>query len=186
MTILRTSSTLTTSTAPTERTGSTGPTGPTVLTGPTQPTERTVPPLLQTLRDLATDPGLRDLIQPDAVERRWVEVPIGPDLQAWVISWPGGTSTGWHDHGAVAAGAFVTLTGRLTEYTWHSGPYARTLGPGQDRSFPAGHIHDVRNPARTPALSLHVYAPRLTTMSRYRLEDGRLRLTSVEAEGGTW
>ena len=153
---------------------------------PTEPAGLTVPPLLQTLRDLAADPGLPDLIQPDAVERRWVEVPIGPDLQAWLISWPGGTSTGWHDHGAAAAGAFATLSGRLTEYTWHSGPYARTLGPGRDRGFPAGHIHDVHNLARTPALSLHVYAPRLTTMSRYRLEDGRLRLTSVEAEGGTW
>ena len=146
----------------------------------------TVPDLLPALRDLAADPTLPDLIQPDLYERRWVEVPVGPDLQAWLISWPGGTATGWHDHGAVVSGAFATIAGRLTEYTWHSGPYVRTLGPGQDRTFPAGHLHDVRNLARTPALSLHVYTPRLTTMSRYRLEGGRLRLTSVEAEGGTW
>ena len=91
----------------------------------------TVPSLLQALRDLAADPDLPALIEPDAVERRWVEVPIGPDLQAWLISWPAGTATGWHDHGAAAAGAFATLSGRLTEYTWHSGRYVRTLGPGR-------------------------------------------------------
>ena len=156
------------------------------MTNVTTLTSLTAPSLLEALRDLAADPDLPALIRPDAVERRWVEVPIGPDLQAWLISWPAGTSTGWHDHGAAASGAFATISGRLTEYTWHSGPYVRTLGPGQDRTFPAGHIHDVRNLARTPALSLHVYAPRLTAMTRYHLQDGRLRLTSVEAAGEAW
>ena len=149
-------------------------------------TALTVLSLLQTLRDLAADPDLPSLIEPDPVERRWVEVDATADLQLWLISWPPGTGTGWHDHGAAAAGAFATVSGRLTEYTWHSGRYVRTLGPGQDRTFPAGHIHDVRNLARTPALSLHAYAPRLTSMTRYHLQDGRLRLTSVEAAGEEW
>ena len=117
---------------------------------PGEMTSLTAPSLLQALRDLAVDPALPALIRPDAVERRWVEVPIGPGLQAWLISWPAGTGTGWHDHGAAASGAFATIAGRLTEYTWHSGPCVRSLGAGQDRTFPAGHIHDVRNLARTP------------------------------------
>ena len=149
-------------------------------------TTLTVPSLLQTLRNLAADPDLPSLIEPDEVERRWVEVAATADVQLWLISWPPGSGTGWHDHGAAAAGAFITLSGRLTEHTWHSGRYVRTLGPGQDRTFPAGHIHDVRNLARTPALSLHAYAPRLTTMTRYHLHGGRLRLSSVEAAGEQW
>jgi len=54
------------------------------------------------------------------------------------------------------------------------------------RSFSSGHVHDVRNESDRPALSLHAYSPRLTTMTRYVLENGRLVTTGTEQEGEAW
>ena len=47
-------------------------------------------------------------------------------------------------------------------------------------------LHDVVNSAAAPAISLHVYSPALSTMSRYRYVDGRLVVISVERAGRDW
>ena len=60
------------------------------------------------------------------------------------------------------------------------------LGPGDARAFTSGHVHDVRNDSDQPALSLHAYSPRLTTMTRYLLEKGRPVATGVERAGDAW
>ena len=44
------------------------------------------------------------------------------------------------------------------------------------KAFAAGYAHDVRNPNFRPALSLHAYSPRLTTMTRFRFLGGGRRL----------
>src|SRR3546814_427884 len=80
-------------------------------------TTLTVLPLLQTLREFARDPDLLHLHDPAATERQWTELITTDDLQIWLISWPTGAETGWHDHGT-AGGAFATIAGRLTEPSW--------------------------------------------------------------------
>jgi hypothetical protein len=49
-----------------------------------------------------------------------------------------------------------------------------TIGEGQSTCFAGHHVHDIVNMADAPAISVHVYAPRLTTMTYYRVTDGVL------------
>jgi quercetin dioxygenase-like cupin family protein len=158
----------------------------------------TVLPLLQLLRDHADDPDLLELLDPDDHERSWLELPVlrrsrsdrlegltTDDAQLWLISWPPGARTGWHDHGT-ATGAFTVLRGRLVEHSWaDGGVVVRGLGAGDSHAFAGGHIHDVRNDDE-PALSLHAYSPRLATMTRYAVTGGRLEIAGVEQTGVDW
>lgn len=135
-------------------------------------------------RYLSTHDPLRtvDLTVP---ERTWVRVENGVDANIWLITWPAGSSTGWHDHGS-ASGAFVVLEGSLTEYVWTGVATATTLESPGVREFDGSHIHDVVNHGVRPAVSLHAYAPSLAAMTRYELVRGRLQVTSVEQRGETW
>jgi len=145
----------------------------------------TVLPLLATLREHALNPDLHSLLDPEATERQWLEIPTTDDLQLWLISWPLGAATGWHDHGP-ASGAFTVLRGRLVERSWNAGVRLEWLWPGDSRAFVGGHVHDVSNDGNEPALSLHAYSPRLTTMTRYALIDGLLETTGIERAGAQW
>lgn len=118
-------------------------------------------------------------------ERTWARVGSAAGADIWLITWPAGSSTGWHDHGS-ASGAFVVLTGSLTEYVWTGVARARTLGAASVREFDGSHIHDVVNHGSETAVSLHAYAPGLTAMTRYELVRGRLQVTSVEQRGEEW
>jgi quercetin dioxygenase-like cupin family protein len=142
---------------------------------------------LDLLRQYAADPTLIDRLDPShtdpaTTERQWVNLRPDGNADLWLISWPADSRTGWHDHGT-ASGAFLVLEGTLTECSWDGAVHARTLRKGQGRSFGAGHIHDVVNTSGVPALSMHAYTPRLTTMTRYRLERGHLGVVSVERAG---
>jgi hypothetical protein len=44
----------------------------------------------------------------------------------------------------------------------------------------------VTNLSTEPAVSLHVYAPRLTLMNTYRFDDSRLVRTGTERAGVDW
>ncbi len=101
------------------------------------------------------------------------------------ISWPPGAVTDWHDHGA-SAGAFTVLRGSLTEHTFDGGLQLVDHGVGGGKAFGAGYAHDVRNPNFRPALSLHAYSPRLTTMTRFRFLGDRLEVLGVEQAGEQW
>lgn len=140
-------------------------------------------PLLQTLREIAADPELHQLVDLHHPERQSLELRSTPDLQVWLLTWPPGFSTGWHDHGE-SRGAYATLRGRLTEHTWELGdPAAWYVGRGESRAYAAGHIHEVRNETTSTALSVHAYAPKLTTMTRYVASHGRLEAVGVEQAG---
>lgn len=121
----------------------------------------------------------------DVTERTWERVGQVGGADLWLITWPPGTSTGWHDHGA-ASGAFVVLRGSLTEYVWTGVATATTLGPHVVREFGGNHIHDVVGTGDVPAVSLHAYAPSLDAMTRYEVVRGRLQVTSVEKRGEVW
>jgi hypothetical protein len=48
------------------------------------------------------------------------------------------------------------------------------LERGSSRSFGAHHIHAVANVAPAPAISVHVYSPRLASMTHFDVVGGRL------------
>jgi hypothetical protein len=133
--------------------------------------------------------------------RSWVPLPAPGGWDAWLIGWPGGSDTGWHDHQG-AAGVFYVARGVLTEFSVAdrapSGLYAvgtpvaawsevrtRRVDTGRGRAFGANHIHHVVNEFDQPAYSIHVYAPRLRAMTRYEWQDDALVLTGTD-RAGSW
>ena len=142
--------------------------------------------LLDVLRDHATDvPALERLLDHHPVERSWIRLRSEADVELWLISWPPGSRTDWHDHGP-SAGAFTVLEGELVEHSWERALRQRDLAPGDSRAFRAGYAHDVHNSSDEPALSLHAYSPRLQTMTRYRFHGDRLEVLGVEQAGQSW
>lgn len=129
----------------------------------------------------------------DAVQRWYHRLADEPHLQVWLLSWLPGQNTGLHDHGG-SSGAFVVVSGTLREYTTtvrRPGDRVTRLAEaaistGGGRAFGPHHIHNIVNTTAEPAVSLHVYGPALREMTRYRVEEGRLRVTAVERAGLDW
>ncbi|MER5636799.1 cysteine dioxygenase family protein [Kitasatospora sp. NPDC002227] len=113
---------------------------------------------------------------------RWYErLTLTEDHEVWLISWLPGQSTGFHDHGG-SRGAFAVALGELEEY--HFGTEGALLshraGPGTARSFGPDYLHDLRNTATGPAVTLHAYSPPLSEMTRYELRATGLARTATE------
>lgn len=89
-------------------------------------------------------------------------------LEAWLIAWGPSTFLGLHDHGG-SNGAFRVLSGVLAESETDTRTRAplrtSSLSAGAQRAFGATHVHEVWNPAREAAVSLHVYSPPLSHMN---------------------
>jgi oxalate decarboxylase/phosphoglucose isomerase-like protein (cupin superfamily) len=120
--------------------------------------------------------------------RRWYHrLDTVDGAEAWLLTWLPGQSTELHDHGG-SSGAFVVVSGQLVEQTVDEyGIVAgRRLRAGAGRSFGARHVHRILNAGDRPAVSVHVYSPALTEMTRYRLDSGRLLATAVERAGADW
>ena len=115
-------------------------------------------------------------------ERRW-ECRV-PHLRGMGHAWPPGGAIELHDHGIFGA---VVVAEPATEPSCRSpreGPRSlQTIGgPVLFPRTPT--VHDIVNSAT--AISVHVYAPRLTSMTYYRLTDGSskpgtVRYRSAEA-----
>jgi predicted metal-dependent enzyme (double-stranded beta helix superfamily) len=122
----------------------------------------------------------------DPVDRWYARLASHADYEVWLLTWLPGQGTDLHDHGG-AAGAFTVLTGRLTEETPHGGVLLpRRYGPGAVRRFGSHHVHRMANAGSVPAVSVHVYSPALTLMTRYSLDGGALRALTVERAGQDW
>ena len=90
-----------------------------------------------------------------------------------------------------ASAIIETLAGELDETVPHpersTGTVTSRLRTGQVRAFGTCHVHDVTATGPRPAVSLHVYSPRLLTMTRYRLdEQGTLLTVAHEQAGVDW
>lgn len=142
--------------------------------------------LLRTARLFAADPALPSLVDPDEEEARWIELDSSPDLQIWLLSWPTGTHNDWHDHGE-SVGAFQVVRGTLLEQTSrrHRREF-RTLIAGEGRSFGQNHLHHLANVRAGKALSVHIYAPRLTTTTRYAITPTGLQSVSAGTAELDW
>ncbi len=126
----------------------------------------------------------------DAARRWYHRLAVAPDHEVWLLTWLPGQSTDWHDHGG-SAGAFHVWSGMLTEDVVTAGGgtpriTARELGEGAGRRFGSRHIHRITNRSTGPAISIHVYGPALTTMTRYRVRPGGLDVLAVERSGVQW
>ena len=143
--------------------------------------------LLTAARRWASDPASWP-IQPqyDPAERWYARLAKTPEHEAWLLTWLPGQETDWHDHGG-SAGAFTVVSGALVERTVSGGRVHHTdLPAGAGRRFGAHHVHGVANRGTVPAISIHVYAPALRSMTRYRLVGGKLRVAEVERAGVSW
>jgi hypothetical protein len=108
-------------------------------------------------------------------ERTWILVAVTDLFEAWAIGWPPGGAIELHDHGD-SSGAVVVASGTLTETTVRTTSHgmtaigSRRIGVGEHRRFGSNYIHDITNEEDEQAISVHVYGPRLTTMTFYRLD----------------
>jgi hypothetical protein len=89
-----------------------------------------------------------------------------------LLGWLPGQGCAVHDHGGSVGGVRV-IAGSLTEARYDVDADGavrlverRTLGAGRNGS-PATEVHRLSNETRSPALSLHVYSPALTTVRCY-------------------
>ncbi|WP_442874991.1 cysteine dioxygenase [Actinoplanes sp. NBC_00393] len=141
----------------------------------------------------------------DPVERWYHRLAVADDHEVWLLTWLPGQATEIHDHGG-SAGAFHVHEGTLTEDTVSTGPAdsprvtsrsarvtsrsaratSRELGEGAGRRFGSHHIHRIINRSGRPAISVHVYAPALTTMTKYRIGPAGLEVLTVERAGAQW
>ena len=154
--------------------------------------------LLEFARQAAADRTLLARLDTLPDERTWIPL-AGPEgSEAWVIGWPPGAETGWHDHGG-SRGALVTAAGALHESSistplptagWRSLELLpevdreRELPAGIGRAFGPHHVHQVVNPSATEhAVSVHVYYPPLPLIRRYSRRGRVLGLETVELPG---
>ncbi|MCL6731447.1 cysteine dioxygenase [Streptomyces neyagawaensis] len=151
--------------------------------------------LLDFARRTAADAELVASLPLDPEGRTWVRLEGPGGSEAWLIGWPPGSGTGWHDH-ADSVGAFVTAAGELKEYSlavrlptdgWKTLELTdgvdreRRLPSGKGRSFGRHHVHEVLNEsAEEHAISVHAYYPPLPRIRRYSRTGQVLRLEHVE------
>jgi Cysteine dioxygenase type I len=151
--------------------------------------------LLDFVRRSAADTELLASLPLDPEGRTWVRLEGPGGSEAWLIGWPPGTGTGWHDH-AESVGAFATASGELTEHSlavrlpasgWKTLELAegvdrgRRLGPGQGRAFGQHHVHEVLNASPSGhAVSVHAYYPPLPLIRRFSRTGSVLRVEQVE------
>ncbi|QDQ14062.1 cysteine dioxygenase [Streptomyces spectabilis] len=160
---------------------------------------RVAPPtsadLLHFVRRAAADADLVASLPLDPEGRTWVRLDGPGGSEAWLIGWPPGTGTGWHDH-AESVGAFTTASGALKEHSlaarlptdgWKTLELTegidreRQLPAGKGRAFGRNHVHEVFNESPTEhAVSVHAYYPPLPRIRRYSRTGDVLRLEHVE------
>ncbi|MEU4423667.1 cysteine dioxygenase family protein [Actinoplanes sp. NPDC024001] len=127
----------------------------------------------------------------DPVERWYHRIATAGDHEVWLLTWLPGQETEIHDHGG-SAGAFHVYAGTLIEDTVSAGGSgapritARELGEGAGRRFGGHHVHRISNRSDRPAISIHVYGPALTSMTKYRIGPAGLEVRTVERAGAQW
>ncbi len=107
---------------------------------------------------------------PDRGDRCWTKLSEDERHDAWLIAWGRNSGLAAHDHGLSHATVYV-LTGSLIERhrtgSDHSPWTVRLLRAGSSIAVPGGRVHEVHNPYRDTALSVHVYSPPLRVMNTH-------------------
>ena len=128
------------------------------------------------------------LVRVDGDQRRYELVYEDEHVDAWVLSWMPGQGTGFHDHSISGVGLCCARGGVREDLLVYGGPDIELhLRPGDTRQGGPGYIHRVRHERGEPAVTIHVYSPRLDEVGQYRLDEngvmrreaapGRIELT---------
>ena len=143
--------------------------------------------LLSVARSHAADPASwPEPARFDPAERWYRQLAVTDEYEVWLLTWLPGQGTDLHDHGG-SRGAFTVVSGALTEETVVGGRLRPVvLGTGAGRRFGPRYVHRVTNLGAEPAISVHAYGPSLMRMTRYTLQDGRLRVAEVAEAGVSW
>lgn len=129
--------------------------------------------LEQIAAGIAASPELWSPLTRRDRERRRYELLYEDDrMDAWVLSWMPGQATGFHDHYISSVGLCVA-SGEVREDQMRYGldPLERRLRPGDSRRGDPSYIHRVKHWDGEPAVTIHVYSPRLEWVGQYRLDD---------------
>ncbi|MGW3215363.1 cysteine dioxygenase [Streptomyces parvus] len=156
----------------------------------------TIAELLEFVRRTARNEELIASLPLDPEGRTWIRLDGPGGSEAWLIGWPPGTGTGWHDH-ADSIGAFTTAAGALKEHSlavrlptdgWKTLELtdgvdrSRELATGQGRAFGQNHVHEVLNESEdVHAVSVHAYYPPLPRIHRFSRTGAVLRLEQTES-----
>ena len=129
--------------------------------------------LEQVARGIAARPDIWEpLTYADAERRRYELVYEDERMDAWVLSWMPGQATGFHDHYISSVGICVAQgCVREDQMRYGADPLERHLSTGDSRHGDPSYIHRVRHWDGEPAVTIHVYSPRLEWVGQYRLDD---------------
>jgi predicted metal-dependent enzyme (double-stranded beta helix superfamily) len=112
------------------------------------------------------------LTHADPAHRRYELVYEDERMDAWVLSWMPGQGTGFHDHYISGVGLAVAAGGVREDLMVYGREHvALHLRPGDTRQGGPGYIHRVTHEQGEPAVTIHVYSPRLDWVGQYRLGD---------------
>jgi hypothetical protein len=134
--------------------------------------------LEQVARDISARPELWEPLTYADPERRRYELLFEDErMDAWVLSWMPDQATGFHDHYISSVGICVAQgCVREDQMRYGSEPIERHLSAGDSRQGDPSYIHRVRHWDGAPAVTIHVYSPRLEWVGQYRLgDDGVVR-----------
>ena len=112
------------------------------------------------------------LVRVDSEHRRYELIYEDERMDAWVLSWMPGQGTGFHDHYISGVGLCVASGGVREDLMVYGAEHqARHLRPGDTRKGGPGYIHRVSHDLGEPAVTVHVYSPRLDWVGQYRLDE---------------
>jgi len=112
------------------------------------------------------------LVRIDREQRRYELVYEDERMDAWVLSWMPGHATGFHDHYISSVGIYAAQgVVREDQMRFELPPIERELTPGTRRHGNPSYIHRVQHLAGEPAVTIHVYSPRLDWVGQYRIDD---------------
>ena len=112
------------------------------------------------------------LVRADPVRRRFELIYEDERMDAWVLSWMPGQGTGFHDHFISSVGVCVVAgTVREAQLRLGAGHVEERLTPGASLNGGPGYIHRVQHADGEPAVTIHVYSPRLDWVGQYRVDD---------------
>jgi hypothetical protein len=123
----------------------------------------------------------RSLVRRGAGQRTFAQLRRDSHVDIWVISWPRGGDTGFHDHD-LSRGAVAVVEGEVIEERLVLGGPPRELRhrAGDVFDFDASHVHRMRQVHDFLAVSVHAYSPPLWRMGTYVVDaDGTLRRESI-------
>ena len=117
------------------------------------------------------------LVRVDSERRRFELVYEDDRMDAWVLSWMPGQGTGFHDHYVSSVGLACVRGNVKEDWLRFGAPELEfRLRPGDTRRGGPGYIHRVQHATGEPAVTIHVYSPRLDEVGQYRVdEQGAMR-----------